>query len=504
MTLTELPVGQRPSVTQRTYADGTQPAPGQLQGASHDQTARGTHSSGETNIDSQPQTRDVSPDSTSTSSQVLPDTHVVRAAGGPVLPADQGTCEIQRWIVGGIQLAPDHVESVAQIGTVRGTPTSDETKPAAVNAQRCPVSSDSASSNGHPGSDPQTFAAVAGLIVPTGHVRADAHARRAGGDTSSGIDRHHHEAHVDRVDAGSSSAPGGTKPHPVPSVCVSRPGGFLRDPLLGLLAEVVDDLETVRIANSNRVRILTRSEADTDGEERGFGLTPDNPEVAKLLATVEVLQAGEADAVKNLQNAMKKHPLGKFVQATPGLGLKQTARLLAAIGDPYWNDLHDRPRTVSELWAYCGFHVVQTSGSGQARAETHFGCAAAGSVSTPTPNDVAQTQGVAGVGVAPKRTRGQKSNWSETARKRTWVIASAIPKFKTSPYEPIYRAARAKYADTVHPVPCVRCGPSGKPAPAGSPRSAAHQNAMAIRIVAKEILKDLWIQSRNLYDGDAS
>ncbi|MGX6508250.1 hypothetical protein [Rhodococcus sp. SJ-2] len=284
----------------------------------------------------------------------------------------------------------------------------------------------------------------------------------------------------------------------------ARPGGFLRDPILGLLAEVVDDLESVRIANSNRVRILTRDEADSDGEERGFGLTADHPEVAKLLATVDVMSSGEKDAIKNLENAMKKHALGKFVKATPGLGLKQTARLLAAIGDPYWNDLYDRPRTVGELWAYCGFHVIKTSGSGHVRHDPQNPVAAAGSSSTPTSRCPSEIQLPHDVGVAPKRTRGQKSNWSETARKRTWVIASAIPKFKTSPYEPVYRTAREKYADTVHPTVCVRCGPAGKPAPIGSPRSAGHQNAMAIRLVAKEILKDLWIQSREIYEGSAA
>jgi hypothetical protein len=33
----------------------------------------------------------------------------------------------------------------------------------------------------------------------------------------------------------------------------------------------------------------------------------------------------------------------------------------------------------------------------------------------------------------------------------------------------------------------------------GTPLSPGHQHARAVRIVAKEILKDLWIEARNLY-----
>src|SRR5699024_1414155 len=77
-------------------------------------------------------------------------------------------------------------------------------------------------------------------------------------------------------------------------------GGFLRDPVLGLLADVLDDLEKVRIANENRVRQLTRTEEDSDGEERGFGLTLDNPMVRKLVTSVEALAQAEKDATANL------------------------------------------------------------------------------------------------------------------------------------------------------------------------------------------------------------
>lgn len=240
-------------------------------------------------------------------------------------------------------------------------------------------------------------------------------------------------------------------------------GGWLRDPVLGILADVLDDLEKVRIANENRVRQLTRTEEDSDGEERGFGLTLDNPMVKKLATSVEALAQAEKDATANLQRAMRAHPLGPWVKSQAGVGEKQAARLLATIGDPFWNDLHDRPRTVSELWAFAGYAVHD--------------------------------------GHAQARRRGERSNWSADAKMRTYLISVSCVKqsAEKSKYRRVYDEGRTKYADAVHPHDCKRCGPAGKPALAGSPLSAGHQHNRAIRLISKELLKDLWIASRDLY-----
>lgn len=244
---------------------------------------------------------------------------------------------------------------------------------------------------------------------------------------------------------------------------------------LDMAAIILDDLEGVRIANANRLRQLTRTEADSDGEERGFGLSPEDPAVQRLRAMVDVLDQLDKDATKNLQKAMQAHPLHPWVKAQKGLGDKQVARLLAAIGDPYWNFLHDRPRTVSELWAYCGYHVIHPGGHAA---------------------DDPQMRNVAGV--APKRQRGQQANWSEDARKRCYVIVESVIK-AGGPYREVYDATKAKYEGATHSVECKRCGPKGKPALVGSALSKGHVHARAIRATAKAILKDLWIESRRLH-----
>jgi hypothetical protein len=277
------------------------------------------------------------------------------------------------------------------------------------------------------------------------------------------------------------------------------PGGFLRDPILGVLAEVVADLEAVRIANTNRLRILTRTEPDADGENRGFGLTLEHPEIARLARTVDSLHAAEVDAVKNLEKAMRAHPLGDWVRRTKGIGAKQAARLLAAIGDPYWHDMDNRPRTVSELWAYAGYHVM-TSGGGRVVPDSQMSCAAAGSDVHPDGRQILANHGYDAVGVAPKRVRGQKINWSTDARMRAYLIAAQTVK-TGGPYREIYDDGRAKYADAVHKTECVRCGPKGKPAQVGSPLNKGHQHARALRLVAKEVLKDMWREARTIHEA---
>lgn len=236
--------------------------------------------------------------------------------------------------------------------------------------------------------------------------------------------------------------------------------------VLGIAAEQLDDLERVRIATENRLRALTTE----------YGLDLGHPGVRAVSEMADRLAADEQQAVKNLEMVMKEHPLAEWCKSTPGVGMKQLARLLAATDDPYWNLLHDRPRSVSELWAFCGFHVLHPGDHGG--SDTHgTGCA----------------------GVAPKHTKGQQGNWSDPARMRAYLIATSCIKARTSPYRAVYDAGREKYADSVHSVPCVRCGPSGKPAPAGSPLSAGHQHARALRLVAKAVLKDLWLESERLH-----
>jgi hypothetical protein len=300
-------------------------------------------------------------------------------------------------------------------------------------------------------------------------------------------------------------------------VLASNPWADSNAPLLALLADALDDIERTRIANENRLRQLTRDEADADGEERGFGLTLDQPQVAALADVVDALGKLEHQATLNLQRAVRKHPLGPWVKGTVGVGEKQGARLLAAIGDPYWNTLYNRPRLVSELWAYCGLHVhpaahgpSDTHGARGGGDQTHPGHGDSGTQSRSAgvtkqgdPGQVRSESQRTTAGVAPTRARGQRANWSTTAKTRAYLVAESCIKQARSPYRGVYEDGRKKYADAIHAASCRRCGPAGKPAETGTPLSAGHQHARAMRLVMKELLKDLWRESKRLHEAGA-
>lgn len=255
---------------------------------------------------------------------------------------------------------------------------------------------------------------------------------------------------------------------------------IIDDVLLKITVKTLDDLEHTRIQTENRFRQMTRDVADSDGEQRGLGLNESHPDVATLADILAQFDAIEAVSVKFIQRAMKKHPFGPWIKSQKGVGEKQAARLLTAVGDPYWHTLEDRPRTVSELWAYCGLHVDK--------------------------------------GSAVRRKKGHQSNWSTEAKTRAYLVAEATCKTLKSTCKTeegvqhiencgcgalrrVYDARKAATLGRLHTSLCVRCGPAGKPAQVGSKWSDGHRHADALRIVSKELLKGLWIESKRLHES---
>lgn len=86
------------------------------------------------------------------------------------------------------------------------------------------------------------------------------------------------------------------------------------------LGRLLDDLERVRIMNSNRIAAL----------ERDYG---------EALPHLDVIQGElkriEHQAELELVRAWRRHPLARWAQAQRGVGEKSVARLIAEIGDPY-------------------------------------------------------------------------------------------------------------------------------------------------------------------------
>ena len=335
-----------------------------------------------------------------------------------------------------------------------------------------------------------------------GQMMRGTHGEPVAEGLDSGSDQRAVDTHTSSVAAAptrSAPARGRATPKIVPPV--------LDDPALLLAADVLDDWEKGRISNENRLRQMTRAVTDKDGEDRGLGYDATHPDVLALGGMIQAMYCQskpviellgkkpggkgccfEHDAERLLTSMLKKHPLHGWVKRTRGVGEKQAARLLASIGDPYWNDLHDRPRLVSELWSFCGYgdaeKQVRRKGekikwSPEAKMRAHM-------VSESTMKQLVQPCHVVYEGSGPTKR---------------YVRAVHLDGCVCSPYRVVYDRTRAKYADAVHIKPCVRCGPKGKPAQPGSPISAKHNEARAHRAVCKELLADLWREAKRLHDS---
>jgi hypothetical protein len=240
---------------------------------------------------------------------------------------------------------------------------------------------------------------------------------------------------------------------------------------LNMQTAQLDDLEWLRMSITNRLRILTtpKDQVDKDGKTRGHGLTRESDPniVLPIEAALTGTLALEKDSIKAVERYMRRSPWRSFLddEKTRGVGAKQLARLLGATKDPAWNHAAGRPRTVSELWSYCGYAVVD--------------------------------------GAAPRRARGQKANWSHDARSRARMIAESCLK-SGGHYAEIYYASKEHYQGAVHVAECAQCGKGankvtgtpGVPALAGSPLKDGHVHARALRAISKELLKDLWVEAR--------
>lgn len=319
--------------------------------------------------------------------------------------------------------------------------------------------------------------------APAQDTSVDTHTLGGGaGEPSTGTDQSEHGAQPLPVGSGPTCPanhdaepvaipPGGpaeTEGHATPIPPTSRRD---QDLLLYLFADQLSDVEGLRIATENRLRTLLSQ------DQWGKAVNPDLPEVHAVEAQLDQIRTLEHGITLNLKRAMRAHYLGPWCKATTGVGEKQLARLLAVIGDP---STREKP---SQLWAYCGLHVWH----GPPRGSSH---------PTDHPHGDAQDPGVGGV--APHLTRGRQANWNTEAKTRAFLIAESCIKQRTSPYRKVYDDGRAKYATAVHSHPCKRCGPSGSPAAAGSDLSDGHKHARAMRLVMKQILLDLWKQTRGV------
>lgn len=241
--------------------------------------------------------------------------------------------------------------------------------------------------------------------------------------------------------------------------------------VLNLQGSIFDTLQQTRIMLSNRLtnpRVKDLADA--------YGLT----------IHLDAIKAAETEAGKILRQlyiAAVPEEILVWQSQSPGVGELLTARLLGRTGHPRmafpkrWVDgtkgaklelIDDEPytRSLRQFWAFCGLGDPLRK---RVRNMTQAEALALGD-----PN----------------------------AKKIMWNIATSVMRNsgarreqpRTS-YRVVYDAARIHYDERLHATPCVRCGPSGKPAQEGSQWNDGHKHAAALRKMQKEILRDLWIKA---------
>jgi len=308
-------------------------------------------------------------------------------------------------------------------------------------------------SSDHPGGDTNILSVAAGTPRPTDQIATDTPGLFVGGAPSASSDQMRPDAHYPTVTAGTLAANHPTIWQPKPIDGASD--GWLE---LRIWAEMFDDAQKARIANVNRA-------------ERG-GADPDI-----FAPHIEALRHTEHECRLQLRRNYRKivpQPIQQWQKVSVGIGIDMLARLLGHMGHPVWATPHhwegtgsnrvlitDPPfeRSVGQLWQFCGHGAPSRKTKGMTAADL----AAQGN---------------------PK------------LKMLVHLNAEMCMKQRTSPYRLVYEQSRESTADKLHTVECVRCGPSGKPAQPGTPWSAGHQHAHALRITGKEILRDLWMVSR--------
>lgn len=320
---------------------------------------------------------------------------------------------------------------------------------------------------------------------------------------------------------------------------------WLADKALDLHAAIVEDLEKVRIAEGNRLRLLVTpvDQPDQDGVCRGVGWLPPGVEpgekvVANALTAAErhlreagkdgrvkapdgwhkpvwslcmillQLRATEKSAVTELEKAMRAHPLGRFQKSVDGLGAKQLGRLLGIIGDPYMRGarvLDDgtpfppAPRTRGQLRALCGHGDPERK---PFKGMTQEDAKALGRRDAKTRlRLIAERLMVSGL---DKRHGCGRAEGDPYATHST--------ECECSPYRLLYDEARKEYAKRVHEEQCQNrkprwqkpngCGTFEHPewgAP-GTPWRDGHALAAALRLVGKQLLDDLYGEAKRLHE----
>lgn len=292
--------------------------------------------------------------------------------------------------------------------------------------------------------------------------------------------------------------------------------------------------ETYSDVQKARIQLFNRAGLKADGQKQK------NFDAARHVSAAwledEMGKAKEAEdriAGSVLRYYYEFAPSGviEWQSSNPGVGEMMVARLLGHLGHPrialpaHWEGkgkknrvlVHTEPyrRTVAQLWSYCGLgdplrrpyagmsaDAFLALGNPILKTVAYLLAHTAGEMgekSQQEPKRCAETiHGAAPAGTTPdpSKTSSEHSGFPPGRDLSDMPpIHAAKPTRRAGayPYRKVYDSRRAETVDRVHATACHKCTKNGKPSLPGSPWRPGHQQADANRIVAKAILKDIWL-----------
>ena len=235
---------------------------------------------------------------------------------------------------------------------------------------------------------------------------------------------------------------------------------------LRVWAEMFEDAQKARIAARNRA-------------ERG-GVDP-----VVYAAHIDALERSEHSCGLALRRCYRRVVSPEIVawqRSATGIGEHLLARLLGTIGHPVRTEKHhwdcvkgerilvsDGPfsRRMSDLWSYCGH------GDSSRKRERGMSAEDAAALGNPRAKVLVHLLAESCVKFKGGDLADAAPNGNGQAKDRS-TTSDDPPSRAASPYRPVYDEARARYASKEEWTP-------------------GHQHAAALRLVGKEILRDLWL-----------
>lgn len=175
---------------------------------------------------------------------------------------------------------------------------------------------------------------------------------------------------------------------------------------------------------------------------------------SKLTLKTGGVRETEEKAKKMLKDFVGPEPIwNRFLSKIKGISYVLSANLIKELG------YCEEADTVSQLWAYCGYHVVN--------------------------------------GKAPKREKGKKLGFNLKLRTMVYKVSESLMKGNKGYYRSVYDSEKAKQLDRVHAIGELSGKYNGYEEE-DTHLSKGHAHMRALRKMAKHFLSHYWECSREL------